>query len=74
MSTALRRCEAELSEVQRRIAELEADIRLIGGTIQRLERIARLVRAHEERRDRERREHVKEELFNYSLAHPEEDE
>ena len=72
--TALRRCETALSEVERRIAELEADLSVIGGVIQRLEHIAGLVRADEERRDRERREHVAEELFSYDLAHPEEHE
>ena len=72
--TSLRRCEAELATQERRIAELEADIRLIGSTIQRLERIAGLVRADEERRNRERREHVAEELFSFDLCHPEEDQ
>ena len=63
-----------LATLQRRIAELEADLAILGGVIERLERIAGLVRADEERRDRERRDHVREELFNYSLAHPEGDD
>ena len=72
--TALRRCQAELAAQERRIAELEANLCTTREMIQRLERIAGLVRADEERRDRERRQHVAEELFNYSLAHPEVDE
>ena len=72
--TALRRCETLLAAQERRIAELEADLSTTREVIGRLERIAGLVRADEERRDRERRQHVAEELFNYSLAHPEVDE
>ena len=72
--TALRRCEQALEKVERRIAELEADLSVIGGVIQRLEHIAGLVRADEERRDRERREHVAEELFSYDLNHPRENQ
>ena len=71
--TALRRCETELSKVERRIAELEADLATTREVNGCLERIAGLVRADEERRARERREHVAEEFFNYSLAHPEEE-
>jgi hypothetical protein len=36
--TALRRCEAALEALERRIAELEADIALLSGVIQHLER------------------------------------
>ena len=74
-----------LATLQRRIAELEADLATTRDVIQRLERIAGLIRADEERRviivssndhrrDRERREHVREELFNYSLAHPQQED
>jgi hypothetical protein len=52
----------------------EESIPLTREVIQRLERIAGLVRADEERRDRERREHVAEELFSYDLSHPQEDQ
>jgi hypothetical protein len=38
--TALRRCETALEALERRIAELEADIALLGGIIQHLERVA----------------------------------
>ena len=63
-----------LATLQRRIAELEADLATTRDVIQRLERIAGLVRADEERRDRERREHVAEELFSFDLCHPREDQ
>ena len=72
--TTLRRCEAELAAQERRIAELEADLSTTREVIGRLERIAGLVRADEERRARERRDHVQEELFNYSLAHPQQED
>lgn len=61
-----------LEALQRRIAELEADLSTTRDVIQRLERIAGLVRADEELRRRERSEHVRKELFNYDLAHPQE--
>ena len=57
-----------------RIAELEANLSTTREVIQRLERIAGLVRGDEERRDRERRDHVAEELFSYDLSHPQEDQ
>lgn len=69
-----------LEALERRIAELEAELRLIGGTIQYLERTLgdcthrQLDRTDEERRDREREEHVRDELFNYDLSHSPEDE
>jgi hypothetical protein len=66
--------ELTLEALYRRIAELEADLSTTREVIQRLEHIAGLVRADEARRDREREEHVREELFSYDLNHPQEEE
>jgi hypothetical protein len=68
-----------LETLQRRIAELEADIRLIGSTIQYLERALgnytcrALDRADQELRHREIAEEVGADLFAEALGNPPEE-
>jgi hypothetical protein len=68
-----------LERLYHRVAELEADLRIISGNIEYLERVVlgkRPPAAFGEPKDnwKEISEHVREELFNYALNHPEEDE
>jgi hypothetical protein len=64
-----------LERLYHRVAELEADLRVINSNIEYLERVVlggRPASAPGEPRDNwaEIAEHVKEELFNYNLNHP----
>ena len=68
-----------LERLYHRVAELEADLRVINSNIEYLERIVlgkRLSGALGEPKDNweEISEHVEEELFNYNLNHPQEDD
>ena len=68
-----------LERLYHRVAELEADLRVINSNIEYLERVVlgkRPSGALGEPKDnwKEISEHVKEELFNYNLNHPQEDE
>ena len=67
-----------LERLYHRVAELEADLRMVNSNIEYLERVLLGTRpsgALGEPRDnwKEISEHVKEELFNYSLSHPQEE-
>jgi len=68
-----------LERLYQRVAELEADLRVIGSTIETLERVvlgkrpANLARQARDNRD-EISQHLREELFNYAINHPEEDQ
>ena len=68
-----------LERLYHRVAELEADLRVINSNIEYLERVVlgkRPSGAPGEPKDnwKEISEHVKEELFNYALNHPEENQ
>jgi hypothetical protein len=68
-----------LEQLYHRVAELEADLRVIGSTIETLERVVlgkQPANPASPERDNwsEISEHVREELFNYAINHPEEDE
>jgi hypothetical protein len=68
-----------LERLYHRVAELEADLRVINGSIEYLEHVMlgkRPPSALGEPKDnwKEISEHVKEELFNYNLSHPQEDD
>ena len=69
-----------LERLYHRVAELEADIRSLGGTIQYLERALgdytcrELDRADGERQHREITEKVEADLFSYDLSHPQENQ
>jgi hypothetical protein len=66
-----------LERLYQRVAELEADLRVINSNIEYLEHIVlgkRPSNPPRQERDnwKEISEHVKEELFNYAINHPEE--
>jgi hypothetical protein len=68
-----------LERLYHRVAELEADLRVINSNIEYLERVVLGKQPlNPARPDRDNwaeiSEHVKEELFNYALQHPEEDQ
>jgi len=65
-----------LERLYHRVAELEVDLRIVTGNIEYLERVVLGKRPPSEPRDnwKEISEHVKEELFNYAINHPEEDQ
>ena len=68
-----------LERLYHRVAELEADLRVVSSTIETLERVVlgeRPSNPPRQERDnwKEISEHVREELFNYSINHPEEDQ
>ena len=68
-----------LERLYHRVAELEADLRVVSSTIETLERVVLGERPSNPPRQghdnwKEISEHVREELFNYAINHPEEDE
>jgi len=68
-----------LERLYHRVAELEADLRVVSSTIETLERVVlgeRPSNPPRQERDnwKEISKHVREELFNYSINHPEEDQ
>ena len=68
-----------LEQLYHRVAELEADLRVINSNIEYLERVVlgkRPPGALGESKDNweEISEHAKEELFNYDINHPQEDD
>ena len=68
-----------LERLYHRVAELEADLRVINSNIECLERVVlgkQPSGALGEPKDnwKDITEHVKEELFNYNLNHPQEDD
>jgi hypothetical protein len=68
-----------LERLYHRVAELEADLRVITGNIEYLERVVLGKRplgvlGEPKGNWKEISEHVKEELFNYSLNHPQGDD
>ena len=68
-----------LERLYHRVAELEADLRVISRNIEYLERVVldkRSFGAVREPKDnwKEISEHVGEELFNHDISHPQEDD
>jgi len=68
-----------LERLYHRVAELETDLRIIKSNIDYLERVVLDKRPPGVLREpednwKEITEHVKEELFNYDISHPQEDD
>ena len=68
-----------LEQLYHRVAELEADLRIINSNIETLERVVLDKRpsnppSQDHDTWKEISEHVREELFNYAINHPEGDD